>query len=254
MAIPIPGMGVFDQQVIDGLKAAVEHLYTFDGSDAAVLDSKGDADGTILGWDGGSPPASVQSGGDLTFSGNNAYVDLGSGFITAGSGASNAVSIEAFITVSQPVPFARLYDFGTQEKDAQLAPLSYMFMAPSDGAFPKVVSKGANGQEEGMVSQKPLPQGQMVHIVVTYEEKSFIDGDLEAKTEVFLWVNAAPVVAGRWRGVLSELTDVNCWLNRSQYPDGGLNAKLHELRVYPAVLNQQQVQNSFAAGIDALNP
>ncbi len=52
---------------------------------------------------------------------------------------------------------------------------------------------------------------------------------------------------------LSQLTDVNNWLGRSQYlGDPDLRGTLYEFRIYNTALSQAAIQASFMAGTDPL--
>jgi hypothetical protein len=53
-------------------------------------------------------------------------------------------------------------------------------------------------------------------------------------------------------GQLSQISDVNNWLGRSQYSnDPELNATFDEFRIYDVALTAAQIQTSATAGPDA---
>jgi uncharacterized protein len=68
-----------------------------------------------------------------------------------------------------------------------------------------------------------------------------------------LYLNGLPQNALlSFTGQLSQITDVNNWLGRSQYSgDPELNATYNEFRIYNVALTAAQIETSATAGPDA---
>jgi hypothetical protein len=64
-----------------------------------------------------------------------------------------------------------------------------------------------------------------------------------------LYVDGANEDSAAFTGSLSQLTDINNWLGRSQFSqDPGFGGTIDEFRVYSAPLSGDQVALSLAAG------
>ena len=88
----------------------------------------------------------------------------------------------------------------------------------------------------------PAPSGAETHVAAVVDS---------ANASLTLYLDGTLETARAFSGALSELTDVNNWLGRSQYiADSSFAGSIAEFRLYSAALSGPQVALSFEAGPD----
>ncbi len=222
------------------LKAALIHRYSFSGTGTMVTDSVGSAHGTVVN-------AQLSGTGNLVLGGGMQYVDLPNGIITQLTNAT----LEIWLTWTGGPQWQRILDFGntTGAENTQGMAASSLYVTPG-GDGPTVLfaafkrANQAGTAETRALSPQTLTAGSMVQIAVVLDD---------ASNQMSLYRNGALDGSVAWADSLSQLTDVNNWLGRSQYlGDPNLRGTLHEFRIYNAALSQAAIQASFMAGTDPL--
>jgi len=236
-----------DRNNCDTLLAALVHRYSFDGTGTTAVDDVGTADGSVEnGQLSGSGTVVLDNTGNTPN-----YVNLPNGIISA----LNSATFEAWVVWDGGDPWQRIFDFGTSDngEDQTGTGSSYIFVAASsadDSSTPDVMrvgflSPGSNGERQLNVSPN-LTSGVEKHVAVVMNGQS---GSLT------LFVDGAQVgtgQAGALQGELSNITDNNNWLGRSQFAaDAGFEGSLLEFRIYDRALTPQQIALSFDLGPDA---
>lgn len=225
-----------------GLRDALIHRYSFDGSGTEARDTKGTAHGTIVN-------TTITGTGSLLLSGTTSdqYVDLGPGLV---SGLTDA-TFEVWTTWNGGNLWQRIFDFGSNTNGAGMQGVgeTYLFLTPRGGASGPTTLRAtfsltsASG-ETAASGPAPLPTAAISHIAVVFDDTNdtlslYLDGVSIASQTAFT-------------GKLSTIIDENAWLGRSNYSgDPEYGGALHEFRIYDAALNAAQLQTSFAAGPDA---
>jgi hypothetical protein len=225
-----------------GLRDALIHRYSFDGSGTAATDTKGTAHGTIVN-------TTITGTGSLLLAGTTSdqYVNLEPGMISALTDAT----FEVWTTWSGGGQWQRLFDFGSNTVGAGMQGTgeTYLFLTPSStpsGTRTLRAIFTIDGTTGETVAAGPaaLPSGAISHVAVVFDDTN---------DTLSLYLNGVSVASETgFTGQLSTLDDMNVWLGRSNYSqDPEFGGSLHEFRVYDAALNAAQLQTSFAAGPDA---
>jgi len=224
-----------------GLRDALVHRYSFDGSGTEARDTAGTAHGTIVN-------TTITGTGSLLLSGTTSdqYVDLGSGLV---SGLTDA-TFEVWTTWNGGNAWQRILDFGssTNGPGMQGNGETYLFLTPRGGSGASTLRAtftiAGTGGETVADGPAAVPTGAISHIAVVFDDTNDTLG---------LYLNGVSVAsATSFTGQLSTLIDENVWLGRSNYSaDPEYGGTLHEFRIYSAALNAAQLQTSFASGPDA---
>ncbi|HEU4577657.1 MAG TPA: hypothetical protein VFS67_05350, partial [Polyangiaceae bacterium] len=98
------GCAPADRADCDLLRSALVHRYSFDGSGAAVLDSAGDAHGSVQ--DG-----QLSGTGELALDGDDQFVDLPNGIVSA----LQSATFEAWVDWAGGSRWQRIFDFGDSD-------------------------------------------------------------------------------------------------------------------------------------------
>jgi len=219
------------------------HRYDFEGTDTAVLDRVGTADGVLK----GASLSKLNGKGVASLGGGSAgaYVDLPNRLL---SSLTNA-TLESWVTWGGGSAWQRVFDFGDSTsatpEDNPKAGNTYLMLTPKSGAGVATVGfsllGNASGQELDVSASVALPQTLSQVVVVA----SATDSKLR------LYINGKKISEAAWTGPLSAVNDVNAWLGRSQFDsDPELLGVFHEFRVYGAALSDAEVATSFIAGPD----
>jgi hypothetical protein len=224
-----------------GLRSAIIHRYSFDGSGTVATDTAGDADGTIVN-------TTITGTGSLLLAGatTDQYVNLEPGLVSALTDAT----FEVWTTWNGGSQWQRIFDFGSNTNGAGMQGTgeTYLFLTPSstpsgtrtlraiftiDGTTGETVAAGPAALEASAIS----------HIAVVFDDTNDV---------LSLYLNGVSVASETsFTGQLSTLIDENVWLGRSNYSqDPEYGGTLHEFRIYDAALNAAQLQASFASGPD----
>jgi hypothetical protein len=234
------------------LRDGLAHRYSFSGTGTVATDSKGGQDGEILN-------ATLSGSGTLTLTGGTTtsppYVNLPNGII---SGLTNA-TFETWLTWNQSgttnQSWQRIFDFGTSgtedfapNANPSTAGTTYVFVTSRAGVSPNVLrgvfsTTGVNG-EIPVNAAAALPTATRQHVALVFDDEN---------DSLTLYLNGAPQNAIlSFTGQLSQISDVNNWLGRSQYSnDPELNATFDEFRIYDVALTAAQIGTSATAGPDA---
>jgi hypothetical protein len=239
-----------DTAACTALRNAVRNLYTFDGEGVQILDSLGDADGTLLDDDGATPAADLQRlqvNGRLNLDGFGSFVDLPDGLISS----LGSASFEVWVSWRGGAAWPRIFDFGSANAGAGQ---TYLFLTPSNGnttTLRAAYSLAGPGAAETLVdglAALPIAGGAgatLEHVAVVVDDTL---GTLR------LYLNGAELGAVPLADNLAAINDVNNWLGRSNYAaDPPLFGSLVEFRIYDQALTAAQLRTSFQAGPGALN-
>lgn len=239
-----------DTAACTALRNALRNLYTFDGEGVQILDSLGDADGTLLDDDGQTPAADLQKlqvNGRLNLDGFGSFVDLPDGLISSLDDAT----FEAWVSWRGGAAWSRIFDFGNANAGAGQ---TYLFLTPSNSLTTTLrvaFSLAGPGQAETLVdglAALPIAGGAsaaLEHVAVV------VDG---TQNSLRLYSNGAELGAVPLANDLAAINDVNNWLGRSNYAaDPPLFGSLVEFRIYDQALTAAQLRTSFQAGPGALN-
>ncbi len=236
--------------------AALLHRYAFNNpagsaAGAVITDSQGAAGGVVLG------SGAVFTGTALDLPGGSsataAYVDLPNGLISG----ETAISLECWLTMdSPPSTWTRVVDFGTGSAGEIYGPggsaigTSYLMVSPSihndlyrNGVEILVPGGGSGTLDPGITD--PLI-GSPVHYVVTVANDGF------GGSTINYWRNGKHLIHDAPGGaVLSDITDVNNWLGRSNWTgDINTDGTYDEFRIYSHAMSGLEVLVSRLLGPD----
>ncbi len=216
------------------------HRYTFDGTGTTVTDVVGGADGTAMNG------AQLNGDGKLVLDGQDDYVDLPNGIISALTNAT----FEAWVIWHGPSGqnWSRIFDFGNSDagEDQQGTGTTYLFLTPhaSSGKMRFSISvEGPGAPEQYSDAPSALPLDELVHVVLVYDSLNGV---------ARLYLNGERVAEGPVTISLTQLDDVNNWLGRSQFFDPYFNGEYYEFRIWNGVMTDDLIAASDAAGPDAL--
>jgi hypothetical protein len=230
------GCSPADRADCDLLISALVHRYSFAGSGTAVVDSAGNADGSVQN-------GQLSGSGEVVLDGNDQFVDLPNGIVSQ----LQSASFEAWVDWAGVSQWQRIFDFGSSDavEGTPGNPQTYLFLTPrATGNSVRVAffSSQSNGEIQ-LSSPDQLPADSEHHVAVVLDARAqtlslYIDGALQASTP--------------FQNQLSELSDVNNWLGQSQFTSDPLfEGSLLEFRIYGAALSPEQVALSFDLGPDA---
>jgi hypothetical protein len=225
--------------VLCEIEAALVHRYRFDGSGTTATDSVGAAHGRLM-----NTSLANQGRVDLAGGTSDDYVDLPNGIVSS----LNQATFEAWVTWNGGGAWQRLFDFGssTAAEGLQGNGRTYLFLTPSapasNGIARVVYSRAGQSGETVATATRPMATGAQTHVAVVVNAQNdslslFLNGALEGMTAL--------------TGALSEISDVNNWLGRSQFNlDVEFGGSIQEFRIYNAALSEAQLAASFSAGPD----
>jgi hypothetical protein len=231
------GCGVVDTLECAVLRAALAQRWSFEGSGETAQNSAGTAPGTLAN-------TALTGSGALELAGTTSdqYVDLPNGVV---SSLVNA-TFEAWLTWRGGAAWQRVFDFGSTQnaEGAQGTGATYLFLTPmatNTTGFARVAfTTSGSGAETRLDAKRALTVGAVSHVAVVVDDEN----DL-----LSLYLDGAPAGSVAFNAQLSQLSDVNNWLGRSQFTaDPELDASLDEFRIYRAALTATQIGASFAAG------
>jgi hypothetical protein len=224
-----------------GLRAALVHRYSFDGSGTTATDSKGTANGTVAN-------TQLTGTGALALSGttSNQYVDLPNNLLSTLTNAT----LEVWVTWTGGGVWQRIFDFGSNNypEGQQGTGRTYLFLTPHGGSSASLnmrvtFSSSGAGAETIVSAPLDLPSARAVHVAVVVDDQN---------NTLALYQDGVQVGSGTFAGHLSSLNDINNWLGRSQFTsDPELGGSIDEFRMYDAALTPAQLMTSFMAGPDA---
>lgn len=229
--------GAKDSADCQPLKASLAHRYSFNGTGTLATDSVAGAHGTIVNSTLTNTNTLVLAGGS-----SRQYVDLPNGIVSALTDAT----FEVWLTWTDGGVWQRIFDFGTSgTEDMPGTGTAYFFLSPHSGLATPTMRAGftLNGRDgETAIDGPVLTAGTLKQVTVVVNDTA----DTFA-----LYVDGQAVASTTFTQHLSELTNVNNWLGRSQFSaDADLGATLTEFRIYRVALTAKQVAFTYAGGPD----
>lgn len=232
------------------LKNSLVHRYSFGGTGSAVTDSKGSADGKVMGTG-----ATLSGDGSLTLTGGVApandtkkqYVELPAGCLTGLTSAT----FEAWFSWSTScgsgctnvLAWQRLFDFG---QTATTTSGSYIFLTTqSNTSVVRAAGspKGLNAESTGGF-QLNGPDSTLV--AGAHHFALAVDG---AGAQAILYFDGKQAGKAASAMALSSIATTDCWLGRSHFADDPyLNGTFDEFRIYDSALSASAIGVSYAAG------
>lgn len=175
------------------------------------------------------------------------YVDLGPDVLPS----SGLATIELWATPISVQNWSRIFDVGASTTENLMMSWTMGTTLASD-RVEWVDSAGTNTVDN---SNQPYTLGTEFHVVMVIEPGAGAGG-----TTRVTWYRSPSSSGslGAARGTfnstntLASLTDTNCWLGRSQWPDNTANASYNEVRVWNRALTTNELQSLHAAGPNAL--
>ncbi len=221
-----------------GIRTALVHRYSFNGTGNTVTDSVGTAHGTVVN-------TQLSGSGSLSLSGGQ-YVQLPSRILSTLTSAT----LEIWVTWNGGGNNQRILDFGSSgQVDNKIQATTTVMISPNsspDQIPPRLrasYSKQVSHNGISADSNSTLPTGAMKHIVAV------LDGQ---RRTISMYLDG--VAKGQAGGIeaLSLINDSNNWLGKSQYSeDPGFSGTYYEFRIYNAPLTTEQIQATHAAGPNA---
>jgi Concanavalin A-like lectin/glucanases superfamily len=216
------------------------HRYSFDGDGGTqVVDSVGNADGTLMGG------ATLDGAGHATLDGQDDFADLPNGLV---SKLSNATLI-AWLSWSGGPCWQRVFDFGSTDAGEGIVgnATTSIFATPlrCPGSGPATSYETTTSILGSVDSDTPFPELQNLPIAVVYDVTG---GQMR--------LYAADALLGTGKiAPLSQLQDVNDWLGRSQWvQDIYLRGTYDEFRIYDIALSPAELAAVEKAGPDVVTP
>ncbi len=208
-----------------GAQSTLALRYDFAGSGTMVMDRVGSAHAEILGG------AQLDGSGRLTLDGTNDFVNMPNGLLSRYS----SVTVMAWVSWGGGPCWQRVFDFGSSNAGEGSAGDATSAFSLSPGSCPNTVVTALfelNGELRA-VNGPALTVGSVAQLALV------MDG---ARGVVTLYVNGARAneTAVPWQ--LSQLSDVNNWLGRSQWTqDRFLQASFEEFRIYSVALSATEI-------------
>lgn len=247
------------------------HRWSFSETDGNVVrDSAGNLHGRVMGegafWDNGQLALPGANGNPV----NGAYVDLPNRLISNRApevGGSGEVTLEMWMTATNPRTWSRFMDFGSsvgaevhgpggggegwdylmvssqQDNNTARTLLSLRHRDPAGNG-----PAGAGGPESLQLEESYWHGlfGEQRHVVVVWK-----DGE-----PIKIYEGGVPMRAVNPGAIkMVHLNDVNCWLGRSNWTgDANFEGTINEFRVYDRALSYEEVLKNNADGPDAALP
>ena len=210
-----------------GLKNALVHRYSFDGTGTTIEDKVGTADGTVMG-------TTLSGNGLLTLSPSQ-YGELPDGIL---GGLTNA-TFEVWVnwTANNGQMWQRVFDFGVSDMGdgVQGTGDAYLFLAVDNFRF--CYRASADTPEVFVDAPVNFPSPATAHVAAVFDDST---------NQLRLYLNAALQDSVSITGSLSAISDLSNWLGRSQFAaDPGFGGNLREFRIYNVALSQAQIQRSY---------
>jgi hypothetical protein len=240
------------------------HRYSFRNAagtagGATVIDSVGNADGTVRGAGANFTGERVTlAGGPSATAG---YVDLPNGLLSTNAvanGGSGKITLEGWARVAGNQNWSRIVDFGNSSVGENTGPggggdgRDYLFYSAQEGGNVNrhvlVVREvdplpdGTTLNNEVGVGFDTTTFGNEFHFVITWDETT---GQLR------LYENGVQVTSSISPVPFHEIHDVNVWLGRSQWSgDANLQGDYNEFRIYDRILAPAEISFNRTVGPD----
>ncbi len=222
------------------------HRWSFNGSPA---DSVGGQTATLV--DVGANNATLTASNVTLAGGTQAtsdYISLGG---TVFPGGPTPATIELWATPIAIQNWARIFDFGAGTTESLMMSWTRTTTLAND----RVEWVDAAGTRTADDTCQPYTLGVEFHIVMVLEPGAGVGGTTRVTWYRSPSTNSSP---GAARGTfdstntMANLTQPNCWLGRSQWPDNTANASYNEVRIWNRALTTNQLQSLHIAGPNAI--
>ena len=222
-------------------KANLIHQWTFDengGAGTTLIDSIGDADGTIVNQ---GPNDGTVSDGQVTLSGGGKnetdYVRFPSNLV---SSLSN-MSIETWSTQHSSQNWSRVFSVGSSTNN-----VFHMSFSRGTNINQNEIRWNAAAdimlQDVGGAPTNPIDE--QVHWVLSVNDVGGPNGE----TQITIFKNGEEVGSETTTNDLSGLDDSDFFLGRSQWGDDTANASWDEFRIYDGLLTSEQIKSNAESG------
>ena len=222
-------------------KASLIHQWTFDengGAGTTLIDSIGDADGTIVNQ---GPNDGTVSDGQVTLSGGGKnetdYVRFPSNLV---SSLSN-MSIETWSTQHSSQNWSRVFSVGSSTNN-----VFHMSFSRGTNINQNEIRWNAAAdimlQDVGGAPTNPIDE--QVHWVLSVNDVGGPNGE----TQITIFKNGEEVGSETTTNDLSGLDDSDFFLGRSQWGDDTANASWDEFRIYDGLLTSEQIKSNAESG------
>jgi hypothetical protein len=222
-------------------KANLIHQWTFDengGAGTTLIDSIGDADGTIVNQ---GPNDGTVSDGQVTLSGGGKnetdYVRFPSNLV---SSLSN-MSIETWSTQHSSQNWSRVFSVGSSTNN-----VFHMSFSRGTNINQNEIRWNAAAdimlQDVGGAPTNPIDE--QVHWVLSVNDVGGPNGE----TQITIFKNGEEVGSETTTNDLSGLDDSDFFLGRSQWGDNTANASWDEFRIYDGLLTSEQIKSNAESG------
>lgn len=213
------------------------HRYRFDGNDDVAVDDVGGADGVVVGG------ATQDGSGAVVLDGNDDYVDLPNGIVSALGDAT----FSAWVTWNGNNCWHRIFSFGNTEQGEGIVgdASTELFVTPVNCAFAGQTTGitalfEVQGQASGGIWSEVQFDAELHHVALVFED---------ATPFMTLYLDGEAVGSGPTCCRLSDLVDENNWLGQSQWEQDFRFPGVYEtFSIYAQALTPQQVATLFAAG------
>jgi hypothetical protein len=229
------GCGFAPDEACNELAQKLTHRYSFDGEGHVAVDSVGDADGEIV-------DTELDGLGNLELAGIGS-VEL-PGHVPL---ESTSATYEVWLTWHGGDDWQRIFDFGRLADDG--SPEAYIYLSPRSGS--------ASGKQALLFAYTTSGSGNTVHLhgddELPIDTPSHVAVVLSARANrAALYLNGVRLGSGDFTPALADIGDTIDRLGRSLFPDDpGLDATLHEFRIYGETLGETVVAKSYELGPDA---
>ncbi|MBN1125160.1 MAG: hypothetical protein JXA82_09135 [Sedimentisphaerales bacterium] len=247
------GMMFLTNLIVTSTRADLTHRYAFDDPNDYI----GGADGTLVNL---TDNALFTNGrlvlGNTGAQGSNAndgdYLDLPNGMISTNG---NQATFEFWLTWDGPSAsnWQEFMSFGTsnagEDSSGGAGSSTYIMFTPRSGDAATGnrlrfgYRYGSTSTERFLDHSSAMAMGEEWHVVGTWDGAAGI---------VTMYVNGEEITSGEIHFNLSDMTDNNNWLGRSQWPDPMFVGNYNEFRIYNHVLTAKEIAGNYAAGPDAM--
>jgi hypothetical protein len=228
------GCGFEPSPSCETLVTHLAHRYTFDGTGKQLLDVVGAASGEIHNCE-------LTGTSALEFDGNECYVELPSGLLSAFTDAT----LELWLRWDGGDADQRIFNFGTPASSGR-TPESYISLSPRSGNRDVMtLSYLADPQDPSQTlrADDPVQTGDLQHVAVVIDS---------TQTRLSLYSGGQWVTSTDTSQDLRELQDRMVWLGRALYSDYPyFDGALLEFRIYDTALGEVELAQSALLGPDA---
>ncbi len=227
----VPDVDTAEVAGCQGLKDALVHRYTFDGTGTMITDQIGSAHGTVMN-------TTLAGNGLLTLATDD-YGELPDGILTGLVDATFEVWVNW--TANNGTMWQRIFDFGVSDMGDGMQGTSgdkYLFLAVD--TFRLCYRSSIDTAEVFVDAPVDFPSPATAHVVAVFDDSN---------NQMRLYLNGALQGSVAVTGSLSAISDVSNWIGRSQFAaDPEFGGSVREFRIYDSALTLPQIQRSSQLG------